>query len=200
MPLPFVIRRAIQGLIGLGLLGIAAVDAAAPPPQALSFGGPIIPGLCVIDQLAIFNSSKVGGFANAHFQQMRDSAQKSISAEEAQIAGDAKALKAQKLPQQQLQQREQTLAKRYADLRAKAADDSKSLETARQSMAQKIAAAAQPVIKQVYGAHRCGLLLARGAVLAGNSGMDVTSDVVRGLDARLTTIPLDQKVPASTRH
>ncbi|CAM5603160.1 Molecular chaperone Skp OS=Rhodanobacter lindaniclasticus OX=75310 GN=B1991_10760 PE=3 SV=1 [Rhodanobacter lindaniclasticus] len=39
-----------------------------------------------------------------------------------------------------------------------------------------------------YTKHHCGLLLNRDAVLGGNTSNDLTSDVVQGLDAKLTTI------------
>ena len=56
---------------------------------------------------------------------------------------------------------------------------------------ERIAHEAQPVIATSYAAHHCGLLLDRTSVLGGNMGGDLTPDVVRGLDARITTITFE---------
>ncbi len=194
-------KRFRDVLCGLFVLGGAFVVSAqaAPAPQA-TFGGPTIPGVCVLNQQAVFGSSKVGVFANAHYKQMHDGAQSTVSAEEAKIMADARALQGQKLQPAQLQQRQQALTKRFQDLRAKAAKDSQALEATRQGAVAKISVAAQPIISQVYATKKCGLLLARSAVLAGNAGMDITSAVIQGLDAKITTIPLDQQVAAAAKH
>jgi len=168
---------------------------AAPAPQT-SFGGPNIPGVCILDQQAVFSTSKVGVFANTHYKQMHDGAQAAVNAQEAKIVADAKTLQAKKLQGTALQQAQQGLAKRFSDLRAKAAKDSQDLEATRQAAVVKISAAAQPFIKQVYDQRKCGLLLARSSVLAGNGGMDITAAVISGLDAKVTTIPLDKQAPA----
>lgn len=190
-----------QGKFGLILLaGLCALDAsagmAAPAPQTMTFGGPMIPGLCVLNQQAIFASAKVGVAANAQYKQMRDAAQNGVNAEEARIKADAAALQKQKLAPAQLQQRQQQLAKRQEDLRGKAAKESQGLEAARRNAVTKIAAIAQPIIKQVYDQKKCGLLLARTAILAGNGGMDITVAVIQALDSKVSSIKLDKQVAA----
>ncbi|HEU0095829.1 MAG TPA: OmpH family outer membrane protein [Rhizomicrobium sp.] len=194
-------RKAIAAICGFLCINTASVGAAyaAAAPQ-ITFGGPNIPGVCILNQQAVFNTSKVGVFANAHYKQMHDGAQTAVNAEEAKIVADAKALQVKKLQGSQLQQAQQQLTKRFADLRAKAAKDSQALEATRQGAAMKISDAAQPIIKQVYDQKKCGLLLARSSVLAGNGGMDITNAVIQGLDAKITTIPLDQKVAAAPKH
>jgi Skp family chaperone for outer membrane proteins len=181
--------RVYSGLTALGCFLLSSAQA-APAPQA-AFGGPNIPGVCILNQQAVFSASKVGVFANARYKQMHDSAQTAVNAQEAKIVADAKALQAKKLQGAPLQQAQQALAKRLSDLRAKAAKDSQDLETTRQTVVTKISAAAQPFIKQVYDQRKCGLLLARSSVLAGNGGMDITTAVISGLDAKITTIPFD---------
>jgi len=53
---------------------------------------------------------------------------------------------------------------------------------------QQIGEQAQPLVASSYTSHHCGLLLNRDAVLGGNTTNDLTADVVRGLDAKLTTL------------
>ncbi len=171
----------------------------AATPQTTTFGGPVLTGVCVLNQQAIFTTSKVGVFAGRQYKQMREAAQTAVNGEQAKITADEKALQAQKLPQAQQQQRQQQLAKRYADTRTKAQADSQDLEATRKDVVTKIAAAAQPVIKQVYDQKKCGLLLARSSILAGNSAMDVTAAVIQGLDAKITSIALAKQVAAAKR-
>ncbi|HEY4276183.1 MAG TPA: OmpH family outer membrane protein [Rhizomicrobium sp.] len=195
-----IIAGTLGGIIVAGAASVAAMAAAPAPAQQSSFGGPSITGLCILDQQAVFNGSKVGVSANTRYKQMRDGAQSAVSAEEAKIVADAKTLQAQKLAPAQLQPRQQQLAKRFQDLRAKASQDSKDLEATRQAAVAKIAAAAQPVIKQVYDQRKCGVLIARNSALAGNATMDVTSAVIQGLDAKITTIALDKQAATSAKH
>ena len=180
------------------LLGIGMTAEAAPAPQQPAFGGPVIAGLCVLNQQAVFNTSKVGMAANARYKQLHDKAQKDVNADEAKIVADAKALQGQKLQPAQLQQKQQQIAKRYQDLRARATKESQDLEATRQSVVAKISAAAQPVITQVYSQRKCGILVTRSSVLAANPAMDITTAIVAGLDAKITTIAFD--VTSAGKH
>jgi len=192
------VRLLAWALLALGFGAVPQVRA-APAAQG-TFGGPVIAGICVLNQQAIFSTSKVGAFANARYKQMRDSAQGEVSAEEARIRADTKTLQTQRLTPVQMQQRQQQLAKRLEDLRSKAADATKDLEAARQAAVTKIAAAAQPIIRQVYDQHKCGVLLARSAVLAGNAAMDITAAVIQGLDAKVTTISFDKQFAVTAKR
>jgi hypothetical protein len=116
-------------LMTLTSSGMTIWEAQAATTPQTGFGGPNIPGVCILNQQAVFNGSKVGVFANTHYKQMHDGAQTAVNAEEAKIVADAKALQAKKLQGPQLQQAQQALAKRFAELRAKAAKDSQALET-----------------------------------------------------------------------
>ncbi len=49
------------------------------------------------------------------------------------------------------------------------------------------------MIAQVYRQHGCGLLLDRGTVMGGNFANDLTADVVKGLDAKVSTITLNRE-------
>jgi Skp family chaperone for outer membrane proteins len=179
------------------VLGFGMTAEAAPAPQP-GFGGPVLAGICVLNQQAVFNVSKVGIAANGHYKQLHDKAQTDVNAEEVKIVADAKALQNQKLAPAQLQQKQQQVAKRYQDLRARAAKESQDLETTRQNVVSKIAATAQPIIYQVYNQRKCGILVARSSVLATNPAMDMTAAVVAGLDAKITTIAFD--VTSAGKH
>lgn len=179
------------------VLGFGVTAEAAPAPQP-GFGGPVLAGICVLDQQAVFNTSKVGLAATARYKQLHDKAQTEANAEEAKILADAKALQDQKLAPAQLQQKQQQVIKRDRDLRAKANKEGQDLEATRQNVVSRIAAAAQPIINQVYNQRKCGILVARSSVLATNPAMDMTTAVVTGLDAKITTIAFD--VTSAGKH
>lgn len=187
-------------LLGSALMLGASFVVAQAAPQAAAFGGPTIAGVCILNQQALFSNSKVGIDASAQYKKMRDSDQAGVNAEEAKILADAKALQAKKLQGPQLQQAQQQLAKRMQDLRAKAAKKTQDLEATRRAAVDKISAVAQPIIKQAYDQRKCGILIARASILAGNASMDLTSAVVGGLDAKVTTIPLDNKTASAPKR
>ena len=57
----------------------------------------------------------------------------------------------------------------------------------------------KPLIAQVYKAHGCGLLVDRNSILGGNMSGDLTGDVVKTLDAKVTTITFERaSLPTQT--
>ena len=87
----------------------------------------------------------------------------------------------------------------------KAEHNGREIEATRGKALERIANQTQPIIAQVYGQKKCGLVLNRGTVLGGNFANDLTADVVRGLDATITTITFErerlpqQAKPGATR-
>ena len=160
-------------------------------------GGPPIPGVCVLSREAVFDQSKVGQSVTGQFRIARDGAQKDVHDQEAKITADIKALESEKtaLSEDQYKLRQQELVLRLKDLRAEAAKKSQELEAARLEAVKKIAAQAQPSIAAVYQHYRCSLLLSRDAVLAGNPGMDVTAEVIKGLDGAITKMSFEADKP-----
>jgi Skp family chaperone for outer membrane proteins len=175
------------------IAGLLAANAASFPAGAEDgavSGAPAIPGICVLSKEAVFDGSKVGQDVTAQYRAARDAAQQEVNDQEAKIASGIKALEDEKasLPEDRYQQRQQELAKRLQDLRADAARASQDLEATRAAVVKQIAKAVQPFIASVYRVNRCALLLSRDAVLAGNPGMDVTGEVIKGLDGKITTM------------
>lgn len=173
--------------IAVVLMASGAVASESEPVLA---GGPAIPGVCVLDQEALFSRSKVGQDVTAQYRVARDAAQEMVKSQEGDIAADAKALKDKKaaLPDEQYQMRQRDLAVRVQALRLEAAHKSQELEAVRKSVVQRIAKEAQPFVAAAYQKYRCSLLLSRTAVLAGNPGMDVTAEVIKGIDGKITAM------------
>ena len=172
-----------------------AAPASAAANSSLSLGGPQIPGVCLLSQEAVFSVSKVGGAATTRLQQLLQQAQQEVGAERTAIDTDVKALQAQAgvLKPADVEGKREGLAARLQALQEKANLRNREVEATRQKALSRIAVDAQPVIAEVYKAHKCGLLINRSSVLGGNMGGDLTAEVVRGLDAKITTITFDRE-------
>lgn len=166
----------------------------SPAKAEEAIGGPAIPGICVLNREAVFVASKVGKDVTAQFKTARDAAQGVVKDQEEKIQTDAKALEGQKniLSEAQYQTRLRDLVSRQQTLKLDAAQKTQDLDATRASVVKKIASAAQPLIAAAYSKYRCSLLLSRDAVLAGNPGMDVTADVISGLDGKITTMKFER--------
>ncbi|MET4896570.1 OmpH family outer membrane protein [Sphingomonadaceae bacterium jetA1] len=167
--------------------------ATSPTPP---LGGPVVPGLCLLSREAIYANAAVGKAASARLNDLTRAAQAEIDAQRPAIEAEAKALEGQPDNAANKQKRE-ALARRWQALQQKAAQTSREIEATRTRALERIANEAQPVIAQVYGQKKCGLLFDRGTVLGGNFANDLTADVVRALDAKIQTISIERaRLPA----
>lgn len=166
---------------------VGGAQPAPPPPAAQPLGGPVIPGVCLLSREAIFANAAVGKAATARLQELTRAAQAEIDGQRTPLETEAKALEGQGDTAASKPKRE-ALAAGWQALQQKATQTSREIEVTRAKALERISTEAQPVIAQVYGAKKCGLLFDRNAALGGNFANDLTADVVRGLDARIQTI------------
>ncbi len=167
-----------------------ATPSLAQGGAAPGLGGAPVPGLCLVSRQAIFANAKIGVAATARLREITAQAQAEINAERAPLDTEIKAFQAEapRLPAAQREIREKALNARVQAIQAKTQLRSREIDATRTKALDRISTEAQPVIAQVYTAHKCGLLMDRNAVLGGNLSNDLTPDVIRGLDARITTI------------
>lgn len=177
----------------------AAAPQAAPAP-AQPLGGAAIPGLCLLSREAIYANAAVGKAASARLAQLAQEAQAEVDAERKPLEADIQAFQADaaKLAPAQRTQREQALQPRLKAVQDKSQLRGREIEATRAKALSQIAGHAQPVIAAVYGQHKCGLLLYRNSVLGGNMANDLTPDVVKGLDAKVTTITFNRETLPAT--
>jgi Skp family chaperone for outer membrane proteins len=169
-----------------------AQTAPAPRPQAQPWGGPVIPGVCLLSREAIFANAAAGKAASTRLQELTRVAQAEIDNERTPIENEAKALQSQPDNAANKAKRE-AVAQRWQALQQKAAQNSREIEATRGKALERLAAEAQPVIAQVYTQKKCGLLFDRNSALGGNFANDLTADVVHGLDAKIQTITFERE-------
>lgn len=176
------------------ILALPAIAQVAPVTQPL--GGPEIPGLCLLSRQAIYANAAVGKAASARLAQIAQDVQVEMDAERKPLEADMQTFQtdAAKMTPAQRTQRQQALQPRIKALQDKTQLRSQEIEATREKALANIANAAQPVIAQVYTQHKCGMLMDRNSVLGGNMANDLTADVVKGVDAKITTISFNREV------
>jgi Skp family chaperone for outer membrane proteins len=180
-----------------GVVATFVVPAASPAQSVMTqpLVGPAIAGVCLLSQQAVVANAKIGKAATARLKEISDVVQSEINAGRAQLSFDEKAIQSQQatLKPEEYQQKQQTLSVRLQALEQKAQLRSREIEVTRQKALGRIAAAAQPVIAEVYEAKNCGLLFDRNSALGGNFANDLTAGVINGLDGEITTISFEKE-------
>ena len=172
-----------------------AASAAAPNPSAGVPTGPPIPNACVFSQQGAVGGSAVGKYVVSRLQQIQAQAQAELQAEQTQLQADIKAYGAQRatLSSDVQQQRERGLTERAQALQQKAQLRSRELEATQQKAISRVVSEYDPIVIAVMKSRNCGVVLDGQAALAFNPSMDLTPDVVRQLDAKITQFPFERE-------
>lgn len=176
----------------------AARPAAAAPsavaPAALP-QGPAIAGMCIYSNEQTVGLSAVGKFVSQRLQQLQQQAQAELVADQTGLQTDAKAFEGTRatLSQDAAQQRELALQQRDTALQRKAEIRQRELQATAQKALGRVVSEATPLVAQVYGQHGCSLLLDGQVVMGANTTMNITPEVVRLLDAKITQFPFERE-------
>ncbi len=203
-------KSTLLGLTALTLLTAQATQA-APPPAApapvpapataptVAPNGSLVAGICLLSQESLITRSKVGQATTARLRELAAQVQANLNAEKARLEARGKALEAKRatLSPMQIQAQGQTINASAQALQAKAAERSAQIDATKTKAFGQVIQQAQPFITQAYGAHACGLLLARETVLSGNMANDLTPEVVAALDAKAAPMTFDLEPPRS---
>lgn len=179
---------ALAAAAGLSFAPVTPAQTAAPAGNAL--GGNPVPGVCMLSREAVFAQSKVGQAASERLKQLATQQQSVLENQRKPLDADVQAFQqtAASLTEAQRQQQGQALQQRMQAYQAQVNQLGERIQLTRAKVMQQIGEQAQPVIAGSYASHHCGLLLNRDAVLGGNTSNDLTADVVRGLDGRISTL------------
>jgi Skp family chaperone for outer membrane proteins len=172
----------------------AAPPAAAAPRPTIPQGPPIA-GLCIYSNDYTVGASAVGKFVSQRLQQLQQQVQAELSAEQTALQTDAKAFDAARatLSTEVQQQRLLSLQQRDAALQRKAEQRDKELQATAQKAIGRVVSEANPLLQQVYAQHTCSVLLDGQAVMGSNPAMNITPDVVRLLDAKITQFAFERE-------
>lgn len=169
--------------------------AAAAPAAAPIQSGPAIPGVCVFSSEGAIGGSAVGKYVGTRLQQLQSQVQAEVQGEATALQTEEKTYAAQRatLTTEVQQQRELGFSQRETALQRKAEVRGRELEATQQKALGRVVTEFNPLLRQVYTQRNCSLLLDRNAVLGSNPSMDITADVVKLLDAKITTFQFDRE-------
>jgi len=174
--------------------GAAFAQAPAPAPVP---SGPPIAGVCVVDLDGVVATSTVGKYVQTRLQQIQAQINAELNGENAAINNDAKALDAQRatLDQGSFEQRGAAIQVRANALNRKIQLREREFQVTEQKAVGRVLQEAEQPVRQAYQGKACSILLQKNAVLGGfyNPAMDITAQVVAGLNAKIQTFAFDRE-------
>lgn len=180
----------------IAALIVVAALSGLPMPSARAadnLQGNPVPGVCMLSREAVFAQAKVGQAASQQLGQLAEQARNQLAGERKPLDADVQSFQQKESSLSEAQRKEQTAAlqQRMQTLQAQADNLNERIQLTRAKAMQRIGQEAETIVAGSYESHHCGLLLNRDSVLAGNMTNDLTSDVVQGLDRRITTVTLN---------
>lgn len=199
------------------LIADAALAQAAPPKPAATTGaavpplsatppagsapqiklGPAIPGVCTYSRQVAFGGSMVGKAVIARLQQLQGQVDSELKTEETAINTEQAAIRtAANTPGADalaLQQRQDLLQARYNAYQRKSQVRDREMQMTEQKAVARVLTEAQPFAIAAFQARNCSILLDADSVMIGNPAMDITGDVVKGLNGKLQTLAFDRE-------
>jgi Skp family chaperone for outer membrane proteins len=185
---------AVAIVLAAAALAPVARGQSAPTAPAVQYG-PSVPGLCVFSRDGLIAGSTVGKAVVERLNQLGQQVQSELSAQQTSLQNDVKALNAAKasLSTDQFNTRAAALTGRERDFE-------RLVELRRQEMAQtqqkrfnEVLTDAQPVMQQVFQQHNCSVLVDGQSVLAVAPAMDLTPQVIQGLNTRITQLTFERE-------
>ncbi len=177
------------------LASIAAAQTAAPAAPPALVQGPPIAGLCVLSVQEAISASTVGKYAGSRMQQIVAQVKAELAPEDTAIGTESKALETARptLDQATFQSRAQGLQARVEALRQKADLRQRELQATERKSFNRIAQELDPIARQLYQQHKCSVLIDKGSTMMTNPEMDLTSQAVAALNAKITQFPFDRE-------
>ncbi|MEO8925951.1 MAG: OmpH family outer membrane protein [Caulobacteraceae bacterium] len=168
----------------------AAAPAASPIPN-----GPAIPGLCVISIDTAISASTVGQYVSSRMNQIVAQVKAEIGPENTAIETDGRTLDAARptLDAATFQSRAQALQVRINALRQKADLRQREIQATDQKSINRIAQELDPIARQLYEQRRCSALIDKRSVMMNNPDMDLTSQAVTALNAKIQQFAFDRE-------
>lgn len=182
-------------LAGATLIATMACGGAAfaqtPAPAKPALAGPTIPGFCVLSNDRLIGQSTVGKYVIQRLQQLEQQVKAELSPQGAALDKEAEALNAAKVagadPRVAAYQQKLGNLSRTAQIRER------ELQATQQKAFSRIITEADPIIRQAWVAKRCGIIVNRNSVIAVAPEMDITDQVITGLNAKITQFTFERE-------
>jgi Skp family chaperone for outer membrane proteins len=172
-----------------------AAAAAPAPAQPPLVSGPPITGICLYNRDAAVGASSAGKSMLQRMQQLRAQAAAEIQAEQQAVKTDADALIAKRttLTQEQFQQQAAPIQQRQEATQRKAELRNQELEATGEKALQRFDVGITPILRALYQAHNCSLLLRGDVVMGANPQMDLTELAVQQMNTAMPSMTFDRE-------
>jgi Skp family chaperone for outer membrane proteins len=185
----------VRGALAAGAVLTFAASASA---QSLRNAGPPIGGVCVYSENSVVTDSKAGIGAFEALAQLKQSMDADMRAARDKLVADERNLtnRQSQIPAAEFNAGTADLLKRAQDLTALTRTRENQVTRTWDGVVSQIRQGAQTQLAASAAAHRCAMVLDRGAGYHVGSGMDLTADVTQRLNGVMPSVPL-QLAPAS---
>ena len=170
------------------------VAAVAAPAPAQVRHGPAILGVCTYNGDQAVQSSEVGKYVAARMKQIIAEVNAELTAEDTAIKNEAKAIDTARAagPTDALEARAANLQVRFNAFKRKQQLRQAEVQQTERKALMRVLQELDPIAVSVYQARNCSILLGDG-VLLGNPAMDITPQVVTGLNAKIKTFTFNRE-------
>lgn len=177
-------RFVARSLAAFAFVSLAATASAS---SALAANPAVI---IIVNTEQVFQQSKAGASIRTQFADLAKKLQADEKKGRDAIDAEAKKLVDQRalLSKDDLQKKYAALQKKDQDYRAKMQQKSQELEMGANKARADFGAALRPIFQDVMTKHGATILLDQSVVLAGGADLDVTAEVLKALDAKVTSI------------
>jgi Skp family chaperone for outer membrane proteins len=168
----------------------APATAQTPPPV----GAPL-PGICVLSIDQAIYTSTVGKAMVQRLSQLDSQAGSEVKDEQTAVQADAKTLEAQRpnLTPDQYQQRGGQLQARWDAAQRKGQIRQQELQLTEEKAQQRFNTEMDPIVRQIFVQRSCSILINARSLIYPTPAMDITQQVVQGLNARIQSFPFDRE-------
>lgn len=178
----------------LAFASAAAAQTAAPAAAAPIRHGAAIPGICHYSFDRAIGTADVGKAVAARLQQLGTEAESELTTEDKALTADIQAFERGRaaMTQDAAEQRASQLQIRRNALARKADLRQREVQATRAKAVDRIEQEMSPIVIATYQARGCSILLTGGVVIA-NPAMDITDQVVTGLNAKIKTFTFNRE-------
>lgn len=185
MKLHRIAARVLAGLALATVISAASLSSASADTNILT-----------VNSARVFAESKVGQNLKGQITTLGKKLQAEIAKAQQDLQAEAKKLKEQQglLKEDDFAKKVRAFEQKERDTQTKYDEKGRALQRGINVAQGKVQQAIIPLLDDVVKAHGGGVMLEQGAVLAG--GTDVTADVIKALDGKLTSVtvtPVSEK-------
>lgn len=187
-----VLAVASASLAALPALAQTAAPAATAPAVV---HGPPIAGLCIFSGEGAVGQSQVGKFVVERMRQLDAPSEAELNSQAQAFEQSVQTFNSQRstLSAEAAEQQATALTQRRAELQQLYQVRARESQATSQKALERINSEMTPLVSQVYQNHHCSVLFDASSVMAASPQSDLTPEVVRLLDAKLTQFPFERE-------